>query len=70
MTYDVAQAIVILNTAGSMIEGSSDYRWFERIRAQTIITHAIRYLAYPDRDRYPKSRRGTKRNPVEGRLHA
>jgi hypothetical protein len=37
---------------------------FERFRAVKILHHAIRHLAYPDRDTYPKVRRSKKGDPV------
>ena len=50
-------AVAILNAAGEMVCGQS-------APAQLILYRAIRHIAYPDRDVYPKSRRGTKSNPV------
>ena len=40
---------------------------FERFRAVKCLHHAIRHLAYPDRDTFPKSRKGTKRRPIARR---
>lgn len=34
------------------------------IRSWDLLMHAIRHLAYPDRDIYPKTRRGTKGAPI------
>ena len=62
---DRAAAIRILNDCieqcARLIEGDS---LAERDRAIRTLTHAIRWLAYPDRAVYPKTRKGTKKHPV------
>ena len=62
---DRACAIRILNNCieqcARLIEGDS---LAERDRAIRTLTHAIRWLAYPDRSIHPKTRRGTKKHPV------
>lgn len=37
---------------------------FPRFQGMKLLYHAIRHLAYPDRGTFPKTRRGTKRHPV------
>ena len=57
------QAIAIMAKATDHIIADLITPNFERFRAVKILHHAIRHLAYPDRDMYPKSRKGTKRRP-------
>jgi len=65
MDADRVAAIRILNDCigqcARLLEGDSPAG---RDRAIQTFTHAIRWLAYPDRAIYPKTRKGTKKHPV------
>lgn len=61
-------AVVILATASQEVTVDTTLDPITRYAAIRLLIHAIRHLAYPDRDVYPKSRKGTKTNPVRGHL--
>jgi hypothetical protein len=59
------EAIVILDAAAGRVVLDSEPAFVVRYHAMRTLTHAIRHLAYPDRDRYPKVRGATKGRPIE-----
>lgn len=60
----IMQAVVILNAAAARCESDPDVlNGWTRQRIM-YLRHAIRHITRPDRDVYPKSRKGTKRRPV------
>jgi len=65
MEQSTADAIRILNNAWRECDLEKGRPFLKWIRSQGILANAIRHLAYPDRDVYPKSRRGTKSKPVK-----
>lgn len=58
MDAATVDAVRILNLAADACE--NDNQW----HGLTYVTHAIRHLVRPERDVFPKSRKGTKRQPV------
>lgn len=63
----VIDAVVILNKAWLQMERSPYASLPEGVMAALILDHAIRHISRPERDVYPKTRRGTKAKPVYGR---
>jgi hypothetical protein len=57
-------AITILNRLYWEVWHENDWFYVDRWTALEQIGNAMRHLARPDRDVYPKTRRGSKRNPV------
>lgn len=57
-------AIGRLNELADEVEFDPDYALNQGPRAVVILAHAIRHIAYPDRDVYPKVRHGSKKHPV------
>jgi hypothetical protein len=60
----VIDAIVILNRLYQETVAWDDPMPRQRNEALHYLDSAMRYLARPDRAIYPKTRRGSKRNPV------
>jgi hypothetical protein len=63
-TEDDRNAIQIMAHAADRVIADLVTPKFERFRAVKILHHAIRHLAYPDRDVYPKVRGSKKGAPV------
>lgn len=57
-------AIVTLNRAMEDIANDLAMPFAVRQKAMFALHHAIRHLAYPERDTYPKVRRARKGSPV------
>jgi hypothetical protein len=71
VTKDVADAVLLLNLAASELQAEYDSLPWSRIDElhsywipMTCLLDAIRYLTQPDRLVYPKTRKGTKTQPV------
>jgi hypothetical protein len=64
LTDDDRRAIQIMAHATDHVVADLLTPNFERFRAVKILHHAIRHLAYPDRDTYPKVRGSKKGDPV------
>lgn len=64
MTVDVQAAIRILESKVVELAKSGAQQDFLYWHAHQTLVRAIRHLAYPDRDTYPKTRRGTKGAPI------
>lgn len=60
----VMDAVVILASAISSIELDVAATTNQSVYGQWILVDAIRHLADPDRDVYPKVRHGSKKHPV------
>ena len=65
MNPSLREAIRILNTCAELVSKDPHMAGtpFETA-AHSWLTNAIRHLAYPDRDVYPKVRRSPKGNPI------
>jgi hypothetical protein len=60
----VIEAIEILNSAADEVAGEKMMLASLRMKWVRFLFGAIEHIAKPDRDVYPKTRRGTKTNPV------
>jgi hypothetical protein len=58
------EAIRILAHLSDYVAADLAVPEFERFQAIKVLHHAVRHLAYPDRDVYPKVRRSKKGDPV------
>lgn len=57
-------AIAEIVKAAERVTADLDTIEFERFQAIKVLHHAIRHLAYPDRDIYPKVRGSRKGDPI------
>jgi hypothetical protein len=71
MTREVFAAVSILDAAAMAVEEEYDYLQGRDAevakgndRGLAVLVHAIQHIANPDRNVYPKTRRGTKTKPV------
>lgn len=64
MTVADLDAIKILGRLQMELTLYDDPNHFEHWQALKTLVNAIRHLAYPDRDIYPKTRKGTKGAPI------
>lgn len=64
MTKEDHDAIYILGELIKSMNEPSDGCWDFDLYGRNCLRGAIGHLAYPDRDVYPKTRRGTKGAPI------
>lgn len=61
---DRAAVLIMNRLSRELVDGAVPPRGEGESRGAHLLIRAVRHLAYPDRDVYPKTRRGTKSNPV------
>lgn len=63
----VMQAIMLMNFKCDLLEACINCNHDSHKQGVMLLHNAIRHLAYPDRDVYPKVRYGSKKHPVTKR---
>ena len=56
MTQEIAEAVYILQQCYLRVSQETGLRVYDRWWLKRCLGHAIRHIAYPDRDTYPKVR--------------
>lgn len=64
MTEDVRLAVLLLERCAVLCEQESQKHSYPNLVALGYLTHAIAHLSHPERDVYPKTRKGTKGRPI------